>query len=111
VRLIKEEELDLSKSPRNKHENALSIYYDEVILELVESLSAHFRNEATVPRIDRGVPVVLSGGTASPKGFVDRFKKALDRADLPLKISGVRLASDPLTATARGCAVAALYEE
>jgi nucleoid DNA-binding protein len=111
IRLIKEVELDLSKAAKNKYENALSIYYDEVVLALVESLSAHFKNEANVPRLDRGVPVVLSGGTASPKGFVDRFKKALERADIPLKISGVRLASDPLTATARGCAVAALYEE
>lgn len=111
IRLIKEEDLDLSKSPRNKYENALSIYYDEVILAIVESLSSHFQLEGNVPRIDRGIPIVLSGGTATPKGFAERFKKALERAELPIKISGVRMASDPLTATARGCAVAALYEE
>jgi hypothetical protein len=61
--------------------------------------------------MDRPIPIVLSGGTASPKGFVDRFKKALNGADLPLKVSDVRLASDPFTATARGCAIAAVHEE
>jgi len=111
IRMIKEEGLDLSKTPGDKYEKALVIYYDELILALIEALRANFAEANNMPRIDRPVPIVLSGGTASPKGFVDRFKKALSGADLPLKVSDVRLASDPFTATARGCAIAAVHEE
>jgi len=53
---------------------------------------------------------VLAGGTSKPNGFRDRFEKALRRRTLPLQISEVRMASDPLSATARGALVAALAE-
>lgn len=111
VRVIKEEGFDLGKSPQNKYESAIAIYYDEMIFALVEALRTDFVKAANLPRMDRPIPIVLSGGTASPKGFVEKFSAALDKADLPFKVSDVRLASDPLTATARGCAIAALHEE
>lgn len=111
IRMIKEEGFDLGKAPKDKYERALGIYYDELILALVEALRGHFSEASNLPRLDRPVPIVVSGGTASPAGFVDKFKKALDGADMPLKVSDVRMASDPFTATARGCAIAALHEE
>lgn len=111
IRVMKEEGLDLRKSPHNKYESALVIYYEEMILALVEALRTDFVKAANLPRMDRPLPIILSGGTATPKGFVDKFAQALDQADLPFKVSDVRLASDPLTATARGCAIAAIHEE
>jgi hypothetical protein len=54
---------------------------------------------------------VLSGGTAKPRGFKDMFEKALAARNLPVDISGVRMAADPITATARGALIAALYEK
>jgi hypothetical protein len=111
VRVIKEEGLDLRRNAKDKFENALQIYYDEMILSLVESLSSDFVAAANLPRMDRPIPIVVSGGTATPKGFVEKLSDALDKAELPFKVSDVRLASDPLTATARGCAIAAMHEE
>ena len=111
IRIVKEEGLDLRKSAGNKFESALQVYYEEMILALVEALRTDFVKAAHLPRMDRPLPIVLSGGTAMPRGFVEKFGDALDQADLPFKISDVRLASDPLTATARGCAIAALHEE
>jgi nucleoid DNA-binding protein len=111
VRSIKEEGLNLSRSAQNKYENALSIYYDEMILSLVEALRTDLAHVGNIPKIERPIPIVLSGGTATPRGFVDRFRQALDRAELPIRVSDVRLATDPLTATARGCAIAAMHEE
>jgi hypothetical protein len=110
IRLIKEESLDLSKAPQNKYESALHIYYDDVILSLVESLRGALAEQKNLPRIDRPIPIVLSGGTAKPKGFIDKFKHAIDRDGFPLDISEVRMAEDPLTATARGCLIAAMYD-
>jgi hypothetical protein len=55
--------------------------------------------------------VVLAGGTAKPAGFLQKFESLL-RADgeFPVQLSEVRMARDPLTATARGCYIAALSE-
>lgn len=110
IRLIKEESLDLSRAPQNKYESALHIYYDDVILSLVESLRGALAETKNLPRIDKPIPIVLSGGTAKPNGFLAKFQQALERDGFPLEISEVRLAEDPLTATARGCLIAAMYD-
>ncbi len=110
IRTIKEESLDLSGTPHNKYENALHVYYDDVILSLVESLRASLAETKNMPRIDRAIPIVLSGGTAKPKGFIDKFRQAIERDGFPLEISEIRMAEDPLTATARGCLIAAMYD-
>jgi hypothetical protein len=55
--------------------------------------------------------VVLAGGTARPTGFLQKFEHLLRaEGDFPVPLSQVRMASDPLTATARGCYIAALSE-
>jgi nucleoid DNA-binding protein len=110
ARTIKEEGLDLSRTPLNKYESALHIYYDDVILSLVESLRSALAETKNMPRIDKPIPIVLSGGTAKPKGFLDKFREAVERDGFPLEISEIRLAEDPLTATARGCLIAAMYD-
>ena len=110
IRLIKEESLDLSTAPQNKYESALHIYYDDVILSLVESLRGALAEQKNMPRIDKAIPIVLSGGTAKPKGFLAKFRQAVEQEKFPLEISEIRMAEDPLTATARGCLIAALYD-
>lgn len=110
VRTIKEESLDLSRAPQNKYESALHVYYDDVILSLVESLRSALAETKNLPKIDNAVPIVLSGGTAKPKGFLDKFQQTIERDGFPLEISEIRMASDPLTATARGCLIAAMYD-
>jgi hypothetical protein len=110
IRVIKEEGLDLSRAPQNKYENALHVYYDDVILSLVESLRSALAETKNLPRIDKPIPIVVSGGTARPTGFIDKFRQVIERDGFPLDISEVRLADDPLTATARGCLIAAMYD-
>jgi hypothetical protein len=46
-----------------------------------------------------------------PKGFVERFNAALRSQDFPVRVSEVRMSSDPLNATARGALMAALANE
>jgi nucleoid DNA-binding protein len=110
IRAIKEEGLDLSSAPKNKYESALHVYYDDVILSLVEALRNALAETKNMPRIDHPIPIVLSGGTAKPKGFLEKFQQTFTRDGFPLEISEIRLAADPLTATARGCLMAALYD-
>jgi hypothetical protein len=45
-----------------------------------------------------------------PRGFREKFELALRRKPMPFEIGEVRMASNPLTATARGTLVAALAE-
>ncbi|MBI4854224.1 MAG: HU family DNA-binding protein [Acidobacteria bacterium] len=110
IRVIKEDSLDLSRNPKDKYESAMHIYYEEMILTLVETLRTEISESRNLPRLDRAIPIVLSGGTAKPKGFLEKFEKIFRQNDFPIKISEVRMASEPLTATARGCYIAAAYE-
>jgi actin-related protein len=111
VKVIKEDGLDLSKAPKDKYEKALRIYYEDLIESLVQKLQQSISQADKLPRSDRPLPIVISGGTAKPRGFKEMFEKALSSRSLPVEVSGVRTASDPLTATARGALIAALYEK
>ena len=110
VKAIKEETLDLTQPGGDKIDKALHIYYDNLIESLVEELIRSVTRSQRLPRSDQPLPIVLAGGTAKPNGFRERFEKALRRRTLPFQVADVRLASDPLTATARGALVAALAE-
>jgi actin-related protein len=54
--------------------------------------------------------MVLSGGTALPPGFRDRFEKLLWEQDFPVTVSDIRLAENPLHSTAKGALVCALSD-
>src|SRR5262245_45524472 len=110
VRLIKEESLDLSRPPKDKVTSALHIYYEEVINSIVQRLREEFEASRQLPRIERPMPIVLSGGTAKPRGFLQKFEATVKANGFPVQIADVRMASDPLTATARGCYIAAMSE-
>ena len=111
VRIEKEENLNLSRQPKDDLERALHIYYEDVMQTLIERLRAEFRASSQLPKIDRPMPIVLAGGTAKPAGFLQKFESMLRTGgEFPIEISDVRMAKDPLTATAHGCYIAALSE-
>jgi hypothetical protein len=111
VKVLKEEGFDLSKSPKDKLEKALHIYYEDLVETLVESLRKGISKAEKLPRTDRPLPIVVAGGTAKPKGFRELLDRTLKARPMPIDIADVKLASDPLTATARGALIAALYEK
>jgi actin-related protein len=111
VKVLKEEGLELSKAPKDKFEKALHIYYEDLVETLVEALRRSLSKAEKLPKTDRPLPIVLSGGTAKPKGFKELFERTLKTHTLPIDISSVRMASDPQTATARGALIAAMYEK
>jgi hypothetical protein len=110
VRLLKEQSFHLTGENGNKLNQVLSVYYDDMIQALVNGLKNAFQRARNLPKLARPIPLVLSGGSAVPPGFRERFEKALRSSDVPLEISEVRMAADPLTATARGALVAALCD-
>src|SRR5262245_51458153 len=110
VRLLKEESLDLSRQPKDRITSALYIYYEEVINSIVNRLREEFESSRQLPRIERPMPIVLSGGTAKPRGSLQEVGAGVRSTGFPVQLADVRVASDPLTATARGCYIAAMSE-
>ena len=76
----------------------------------METIAEALSSAERMPKLDRPLPVVLGGGSALPKGFAQRFARVLEASKLPIALGEVKLAREPLTATARGALLAALYE-
>ena len=110
VRIAKEGSFHFNGFFADKLHQVLSVYYDEMIQSLVQGMKQAFTNARNLPRSQRSLPIVLSGGTALPAGFRDRFEKILLEADLPIQASEIRMAQDPLHSSAKGALVAALAD-
>ena len=110
IRLAKEEGFHFNGFFSDKVQQVISVYYDDMIKSLVAGMKESFGDTRHMPKLTRPVPLVLSGGTAMPKGFRDRFEKIFNESNLPIQVSEVRMASNPLEAAAKGALVAALAE-
>jgi hypothetical protein len=108
IRVQKESSFAVNGLSADLVQNALNVYYDDVILTLANALRSTISSTQRLPKLDQSVPIVLSGGTAIPKGFLKRFTTALRAEDFPIKISEIRVSEDPLHSTARGALMAAL---
>ncbi len=108
MRVHKEHGFQLNGLTSDRAQNALTVYYNEMIETVVETLRKHIAATQRLPRLDESIPLVLSGGTVMPKGFVERFGQALKAVDFPVRLSEVRLSPDALNSTARGALMAAL---
>ncbi len=108
MRIQKEQSFRLNGFSADRVQNALTVYYQEMIACLVESLRKHISSAQRLPKLEQSIPLVLSGGTSMPKGFLDHFLGVLQANELPVKLSEVRVSADPLHATARGALMAAL---
>ena len=110
IKSIKES-FSLSTPPRDRVETALEIYYLDLVQRLLKSLHDMLIKTDRIPKINTAIPIVLSGGTVLPAGFKELFVKTLNEMELPINISEVRIAKDPLNTTAKGAMVMALSEE
>ncbi len=110
IRTIKEESFHFNGHFANKIHQSLSTYYEDMIQALIAALKDTFASVQNMPKLNRPIPLVLSGGSVLAPGFRDRFEKTLRENELPVAISEVRLGSSPMHSTARGALVAALSE-
>jgi hypothetical protein len=108
MRILKEQSFHINGHFTDKLQQVLNVYYDDMIQSLVDGLRTAFQAGRNVPKMSRPIPLVLSGGTAMPKGFRDRFEKILRESAFPIELSEIRMAAEPLTSTAKGALVAAL---
>lgn len=96
--------------PNNQIHAALSVYYGNLLVYTLEQISYDLRRSPALPKFKDPIPLVVAGGTSLPKGFVEKFKQALSVVDMPVRISEVRHANDPLHAVSNGLTLAASME-
>ncbi len=107
IRVRKEHSFSLNGFGGDIVQNALTVYYEEVVHSLLDALRENLSAARRLPRLESPVPLVLSGGTVMPQGFFEFFKKVLSTCELPVRLSEVRVSAAPLNSTARGALMAA----
>jgi hypothetical protein len=110
IRALKEESFRFNGHFEDKVHQVIAVYYDDVIHTLVDALKDQLSKCRGLPKLTRPIPIVLSGGSAMPGGFRDRFENALKEANLPITFSEIRLAQNPLQSTAKGALIAAMID-
>jgi hypothetical protein len=108
VTAIKEKYLDLEKDfmdePNKKIRRvleSLTYYYQSMIEYSIKRLIEEFDNKLDI-ELEEAIPLILSGGTSLPNGFLELYKSILSKYELPFEISEVRRAKNPLTSVATG---------
>lgn len=97
----------LQKIKKKTHKRvleALLYQYENMINYTIKKIIKEFDDKVDV-EIDDELPIVISGGTSIPEGFVSLFSERLNQYELPFEISEVRRAKNPLTAVSNGLLV------
>ncbi|MBL8694398.1 MAG: hypothetical protein JNJ88_09915 [Planctomycetes bacterium] len=103
---LKERGVDLA-APNGREEEAIAIYYRNLIQYVLTNIKARFESSSNMPVFQSPVPIVCSGGTALAKSFITVFQDEFKKMKFPIPVSGISLASEPLNSVAKGCLVAA----
>ena len=106
---IKEGGIDLM-DPQSREEDAIILYYRNLISYVLKNLKQRFQLARDVPQFTDPVEIVCAGGTSLVKGFVQVFAEELQRVEFPFPVASVRRAEDPMTSVVRGTLIAASLE-
>lgn len=100
----------MSPDPSNQIHQAIAVYYGNLLVYTLENIAHDLSRSPALPKFKAPIPLVVGGGTSLPRGFLDKFKQALGAVAMPVEISEVRHATDPLHAVAHGLTLAASME-
>ena len=104
-------EFDLmNPDPSNQIHQAISVYYGNLIVYTLEQIAYDLAKSPSLPKFKDPIPLVIGGGTSLPRGFIGKFEQALAAVNMPVEISEVRHAADPLNAVSNGLTLAASME-
>ncbi len=88
---------------------ALEYYYTALINYTVKEIISEFKKQVDID-VDESLPIVVSGGSSLPKGFLNLFKSVLVKYTLPFNVSEVRSSKNPLTAVAQGLLIKTIVD-
>ena len=107
---IKERGVDI-RDPKNREEEAVSIYYRNLITYLLTNIKSRFEHGQNMPSFQEPVDIACAGGTSMVGGFIEVFRDEFAKIDFPIPINKIFRAEEALTAVAKGCLVAAAIGE
>lgn len=110
VTFVKEKSFDLlelkqASKQEKRIKEQLQFFYENLIQytigKIIEKISLDQENLS----IDSPIPIVISGGTSLPNGFLETFKRLFEEngSDFPYEISEIRRQKDPLNDVQEGC--------
>ena len=105
----KEGGLDL-RNPKNRIEDAASIYYRHLIQYTLETIKQKFESAQNLPHFSHPISIVCAGGTSMPTGFIEIFREEFRKVQFPIEVKEIRMAKDPLRAVSHGCLNGAIEE-
>jgi hypothetical protein len=97
-------------SPRNREEEAIEIYYRNLIRYTLENIKQRFESAEGMPSFPEPVEIVCAGGTSLIGGFTEVFQDVFEEIKFPIAVKNIRRADDALYSVSKGCLVAALSE-
>jgi len=98
----------LEKEPETLVERAIKTQYELMIERTIVGIKKGLEeNRGKNARLDHPLDVVVAGGTSSPNGFDNLFKKLLLEINLSVEIGEVTRPEDPIYSVAKGCLIAA----
>ena len=106
---LKEKGVDLA-SPQGREEEAVEIYYRNLISYTLKNIKERFESSSSMPSFPEPVSIVCAGGTSMIGGFIEVFQQEFEKIQFPIEVKEIRLAEDPLYSVSKGCLVAALSE-
>lgn len=93
--------VDIKNKKTKRVLEALFYYHKALIEYTVKKIIKEFEDKVDI-EIDDPIPIVVSGGTSMPEGFIELFKNTISNYELPFDVSEIRHAKNPLTAVANG---------
>lgn len=93
------------KNKKTKRVLEALFYYHKALIEYtVKQIIKEFDEKVDI-EIDDEIPIVISGGTSLPEGFVSLFRNIISTHELPFEVLEIRRAKNPLTAVSNGLLV------
>jgi len=106
---IKERGINLL-SPRDREEEAVEIYYRNLISYALEAIKSRFESSEGMPSFPEPIEIVCAGGTSMIGGFIDIFQDEFESIKFPIEVKNIRRAEDPLFTVSKGLLVASLSD-
>ncbi|MGA1489649.1 MAG: hypothetical protein ACO4B3_11660 [Planctomycetota bacterium] len=106
---IKEKGVDITR-PKNREEEAVEIYYRNLISYTLTNIKSRFESSSSMPNFPDPISIVCAGGTSLIGGFIEVFQDEFKKINFPIPVKEIRHAEDPLYSVSKGCLVASLSE-
>ena len=103
---IKERGVDI-RDPKNREEEAIAIYYRNLISYTLENVKSRFEAGENMPMFNEPIDIACAGGTSLVGGFIEVFREEFAKIDFPIPVGRIFHAEDALHSVAKGCLVAA----